>query len=289
MIPNEWMPAVPMVRIHWHWTAGNLVPSDGDRRAYHFLIDGSGAVVRGVPSIAANSGALKAGYAAHTRAANTGAIGVAVCGMAGAVESPFNAGRAPINAEQIETLIAVSRVLGQRYRIPVSRRTMLSHAEVQPTLGIAQSGKWDFTRLPSLPDLRGAHAIGDYLRARIGETVPMTEPAPPLPPQPAAPLPVPAGAKGVVNAPSTLNVRREPNVNSERIGGLPNGTRIEIIGAQAPWLQMRSPAGHVGWVHGTYVDIVDGPPATEPTTPSPLRAAAQRLRDLADELEASIA
>lgn len=288
MIPHDWMPAVPMSRIHWHWSAGNHVPNETDRRAYHLLIDGSGAVVRGIPSIVANSGSLKAGYAAHTRAANTDAIGVALCGMAGAVESPFNPGRAPINIEQIETLIALSRVLGERYRIPVTRRTMLSHAEVQPTLGIRQNFKWDFTRLPCLPELRGAHAIGDWIRARIGETVAMSTPAPP--PQPAAePLPLPAGATGVVSAPTNLNVRREPNVNSDRIGSLPNGTRIEIIGSQASWLQMRSPAGFVGWVHGTYVEIVDGPPATEPTQPSPLRAAAQRLRDFADELEASIA
>src|SRR5690606_24142627 len=51
---------------------------------------------------------------------------------------------------------------------PVTRKTMLSHAEVQGTLGIAQRQKWDFTRLPFNDSLRGAHAIGDWMRSRIG-------------------------------------------------------------------------------------------------------------------------
>ena len=46
--------------------------------------------------------------------------------------------------------------LALHYKIPVTPQTILTHAEVQPTLGIKQRGKWDVTRIPYRSDLVGA-------------------------------------------------------------------------------------------------------------------------------------
>jgi hypothetical protein len=139
MVPAGWMPAAKMARVIVHWTAGTYTPSSLDRGHYHVLVNGDGMLVRGTPSIVVN-GLPKArpGYAAHTRNCNTGSIGIAICAMAGAVESPFDAGRYPVRLEQWSALIEACADLCARYGIPVSPQTVLSHAEVQETLAIKQ-------------------------------------------------------------------------------------------------------------------------------------------------------
>src|SRR5690606_21014224 len=94
-IPAAWLPLVPMKRIIMHWTAGAYQPNDTDKAAYHFLIDGTAALHSGV-NVALNSGSLKSGYAAHTLNCNTDSIGVSLCCMAGASETPFDAGKYPM-------------------------------------------------------------------------------------------------------------------------------------------------------------------------------------------------
>lgn len=167
LIPASWLPWAGMQRIVFHWTAGNNTASADDKKHYHLLIEGDGKLVRGVPSIDLNDAPLKKGYAAHTLNLNSDSIGVSLCGMAGAVESPFNAGRAPITQKQWDVLADVLAQLCRRYSIPVTRKTVLSHAEVQPTLGVTQRGKWDIARLPFDPSIKGAVAIGDKLRAAV--------------------------------------------------------------------------------------------------------------------------
>jgi hypothetical protein len=168
IVPAGWMPSARMARVIVHWTAGTYNPTQFDRAHYHILVDGEGKLVRGTPSIALNSPPkAQAGYAAHTRNCNTGSIGIAICAMGGAVESPFDAGRYPITAGQWGALAAAIADLCARYRIPVTPQTVLSHAEVQDTLGIKQSGKWDIARLPFVPDLVGPRAVGDKLRADV--------------------------------------------------------------------------------------------------------------------------
>lgn len=121
--------------------------------------------MRGTPSIAADGIGGTGPRASHTLNCNTGSIGVSLCCMAGAIESPFNAGSAPMTAEQWSALPRVLADLCRRYGIAVSPRTVLSHAEVQGTLGIAQRGKWDITRLSFDPSVKGAKACGDAFRA----------------------------------------------------------------------------------------------------------------------------
>lgn len=167
-VPVDWMPAAQMKRIIVHWTAGAHRASGLDRGRYHLLIEGDGKLVRGAASIELNDGCgAKTGYAAHTLNCNTGSIGVALCCMAGATESPFTAGAAPMTPKQWDALPAVLADLCRRYSVPVTPQTVLSHAEVQGTLGIMQRGKWDISRLAFDQTVRGAQACGDLLRAGV--------------------------------------------------------------------------------------------------------------------------
>jgi hypothetical protein len=171
VIPAAWMPPAQMIGIVVHWTAGQHRASTNDRSHYHFLIEADGTVIRGLPSIDLNGlPKVKPGYAAHTRNCNTGWIGVSLCCMGEKVkgevrESPFNPGPWPMTREQWDKLPHVLAALSRRYGIAVTPRTILSHAEVQPTLGIAQRGKWDITRLAFDPSIVGARACGDAFRA----------------------------------------------------------------------------------------------------------------------------
>lgn len=166
VVPLSWMPAAQMSRIIVHWTAGSHRASGLDRSHYHLLIEGDGKLVRGIPPISLNDAhGCKPGYAAHTLNCNTGSIGVSLCCMAGAVESPFNAGPAPMTRVQWDALPGVLADLCRRYGIPITPKTVLSHAEVQPVLNIQQRGKWDISRLAFDHCLVGATACGDAMRA----------------------------------------------------------------------------------------------------------------------------
>jgi N-acetyl-anhydromuramyl-L-alanine amidase AmpD len=164
-VPIAWMPAARMDRIIVHWTAGAHKASKLDREHYHILIEADGKLVRGIPSILLNEAPAKKGYAAHTLNCNTGSIGVSLCCMAGALESPFKAGSAPMTRVQWESLPKVLAALCVRYGVPVTPKTVLSHAEVQTNLGIKQRGKWDIARLAFDPTVVGAKACGDIFRA----------------------------------------------------------------------------------------------------------------------------
>lgn len=277
-----WLPAVPMKRVIVHWTAGAHTAGATDRKAYHILIEGDGKVVRGTPSIALNSGSIKPGYAAHALNANTDSIGVSLCCMAGAVESPFDAGRFPMTARQFEVLVEVVADLCRAYSIPVTTRTVLSHAEVQGTLGITQRGKWDYTRLAFERAVMGGPTIGARLRDMVSAAMGQGAPAP-------APLPPPAGGVGIVTA-SSLNLRRSPSTTAESRGTIPRGTPIELLepSEAGDWLLIRTPFGIEGWVAGQHVEIMDGPEPEAPTMPHPARVTIAGIRAQLEILEAQI-
>ena len=170
-ISSSWMPPAKMQRIIVHWTAGGHKASELDRAHYHILIQGDGSLVRGIPTIDLNQAPAKKGYAAHTLNCNTGSIGVSLCCMAGAVESPFNAGSAPMTKAQWDKLPIVLATLCERYSITPGPKTVLSHAEVQSTLGIKQRGKWDIARLAFDKTVIGAKACGDIFRKRTAELI----------------------------------------------------------------------------------------------------------------------
>ncbi len=167
LLPADWMPDAKMQRVIVHWTAGTHTASEIDRGHYHVLIEGSGNPVRGKASIKLNEAPAKAGYAAHTLNCNSASIGVSMCCMGGAIESPFSAGKYPMTRDQWDAMTSAVADLCRRYSIPVTDKTVLSHAEVQNNLGIQQRGKWDFTRLAFEPSVVGAKACGDKMRAEV--------------------------------------------------------------------------------------------------------------------------
>ena len=89
--------------------------------------------------------------------------------MAGAVESPFDPGKFPMTETQWARAMEVIAQLAAFYKIPVTNKTILPHAEVQPNLGIQQNGKWDFKRLAFDPSVVGAKACGDKMRRDVLE------------------------------------------------------------------------------------------------------------------------
>ncbi len=181
-----------MKRIIWHWSAGTHTPSNLDKEHYHFIIAGDGAVHPGKWPVEANTKPVKGKYAAHTLGCNTGSIGIAVAAMAGAVEQPFDAGKYPITPVQVGALVALSRKLGAQYGIPVTPQTMLSHAEVQPTLGIKQRGKWDIAWIPGMDAPGDPVVVGGKLRAMISDTAKPAPKKPATAPQAVTPPPAPA-------------------------------------------------------------------------------------------------
>ncbi len=154
-------------RIHWHWTAGAYGIISLEKRAYNYLIDENGDIHDGLFRAEAQANYRVGHAASHTLNANTGAIGVSIDAMAGAKENPFDWGKAPITEQQIDQLVDLSAELGLLYDIPPMPTAMLSHAEVQETLGIRQKWKWDIKILPGMERPQNAIVIGNILRERV--------------------------------------------------------------------------------------------------------------------------
>lgn len=160
VLPEAWLPRPRRVhRVILHWTAGAYTPSTLDRAHYHFLIDGEGRPHRGIrgPGL----------YLPHTRNLNTGSVGLSICAMAGAVESPFDAGRFPLRQVQWERAIQAAADLIARYDLALTERTFLCHSEVQDVYGVRQRGKWDIDILAFAPNLR-PDEVHDQMRAKCG-------------------------------------------------------------------------------------------------------------------------
>jgi hypothetical protein len=171
LIPQAWLPNVKMKGIVFHWSAGAHIASGLDKAHYHIIIEGSGNLVLG-RSIADNLPPLvSGGYAAHTRGHNSSIIGVSLACMAGAKESPFSAGSAPMTKTQWNRLPIVLADLCRFYGIKPTREAVLSHAEVQKTLGIKQNGKWDITWAPGFSKPGSAIEIGDQVRAAVAKLI----------------------------------------------------------------------------------------------------------------------
>lgn len=158
-----------MKRIVMHWTGGTNTPGNIDKKHYHFIIAWDGSVHDGDLKPEANLNVGDGLYAAHTRRLNTGSIGVALAGMHDAKEIPFDAGQYPINGVQVEAFVDLVADLCETYGIAVTRKTVLTHAEVQTTLGVKQRAKWDITWLPDMTRPADAIAVGDRLREMVSE------------------------------------------------------------------------------------------------------------------------
>lgn len=168
LVPLDMMPACRVSRLIVHWTAGAGFPSPEDKEAYHILLDRVGHVHRGEHSISDNVNTADGDYAAHTRGLNTGSIGLALCGMAGANQEPFAPGRYPLTAVQWNAALLAAADLCERYRLLPVRDQLLMHCEVERFLGVKQSSKWDVSIRSWQPPARWATTTpGEELRARV--------------------------------------------------------------------------------------------------------------------------
>ena len=154
-------------RIILHWTAGANGLTELERRHYHLIIDRKGLTHEGALKPEANANCRDGRYAAHTRALNTGSIGVALDAMAGARQSPFYPGKYPIKQVQVHALAETVADLCETYQIPVSPYSVLTHAEVEPKLGVKQRSKWDITWLPDMTAPGEPIEVGNRLRSVI--------------------------------------------------------------------------------------------------------------------------
>jgi len=106
-----------MKRVIAHWTAGAGRASAEDKAHYHRLVEYDGTVVAGAEAVEDNIVTSDGDYAAHTLRLNTGSIGVAMCGMRGAVEHPFDAGPSPLNEAQFNAFCKLVADLCVEYGI----------------------------------------------------------------------------------------------------------------------------------------------------------------------------
>lgn len=161
-----------MTRIIGHHTGSAGIPTADDLAAYHRVIDATGVVHSGRHPISANAPGKRLApgtYAAHTAMLNTGSIGLAMAAMFGAKWSdPKGSTDHFPTADQAAAFVREAARLCRVYGIVPTRRTVLTHAEVQITLGVQQSNKWDYDYDP-FGELtsRDPIVIGDALRARI--------------------------------------------------------------------------------------------------------------------------
>jgi hypothetical protein len=151
-----------------HWTAGAYSPSPEDLEYYHFVIDRTGKPHRGDHSIADNVSTADDDYAAHTRGLNTGSIGLALCGMAGANQHPFAPGKFPLTVAQWNNALLAAADLCRRYKIPPDEQHLLMHCEVERFLGKEQRAKWDVSVRTWVGPAEFAHLTpGEEMRLRV--------------------------------------------------------------------------------------------------------------------------
>lgn len=155
-----------MKRIIIHWTAGTYQPNEKEFQSYHYLINGDGLTIEGKHSPEDNLNCNDGNYAAHTGGGNTGSIGVAMCGMAGFVNSK-RVGKYPLKKEQVEACFAKVAELCKKYNIPITKSTVMTHYEFgQMNPKTSSSGKIDIIYLPPYP-AETAGTVGNFIRNKI--------------------------------------------------------------------------------------------------------------------------
>ncbi len=155
-----------MKRIIIHWSAGGYYPTDYEKEHYHFLIDKDGVVHSGKFKPQDNEICRVGRYAAHTGGGNTGSIGVALCGMAG-FKNKNSTGNFPILKKQFESTMAFCAELCQKYNIPITPQTVMTHYEFglnNPKT--TSAGKIDIIYLPPYPWVV-KDEIGSFIRTKI--------------------------------------------------------------------------------------------------------------------------
>ena len=140
--------------------------SNEDKVHYHLIVERDGRLVLGYKTIADNDSTSDGNYAAHTRMFNTKSIGVALAGMDGSVERPFNPGPTPITHSQYEIGCRAIAELCHHYHIDVTERNVLNHGEVETKTNVPQRGKWDVMVFPWAPAMSWEQ-VGEKFRSRV--------------------------------------------------------------------------------------------------------------------------
>ncbi len=191
-------------RVIAHWAVTKYKATDLAKEHYHFIVEGDGKVVAGKFAPEANIKPKSGAYAAHTLNCNTGSIGISCAAMADA-KSVKEPGPYPITEVQFDAMCRKIAELCRKYDIPVTLKTVLSHAEVEANLGIKQRGKWDIAVLP-FAKLSTAKSCGDLMRRKVSDFMTAKKAEQPFPalgllsPTPGSAMAMSLGDKGPVVA-----------------------------------------------------------------------------------------
>lgn len=165
-----WLPKVPrgaLKRITVHWTGGATYPSAEDLASYNLLCDRVGHFHLGDHPITDQISTADDDYAAHTLRFNTGNIGFAYCGMAGANEKPFAPGPFPIQKAQWNSGLVGLADLCRWFDFPPDEEHLGMHCEVERIHGVSQRSKWDISVLCFDRGKYASMTPGDEMRARV--------------------------------------------------------------------------------------------------------------------------
>lgn len=141
-----------MYKIIIHHTAGTYTANICDKEHYHYIIEGTGQIVKGNYSIHDNDNCKDGKYAAHTYLGNTKSIGIALaCNHKFNLSNPKNSTMYPITILQYRSLIKLCQRLKREYNVQLSN--IYTHYEFDKSKNIKQ-GKIDITYLPHRPDIK---------------------------------------------------------------------------------------------------------------------------------------
>lgn len=153
-------------KIVLHWSGGVYVPNSTEFQHYHFLFNGNGDLILGLHKPEDNINCNDGNYAAHCGGGNSGAVGIALCGMLG-YKSPQNVGKYPLKQVQFENAFKLTAELCKKYGLTVNPATVFTHYEfgrLNPSTSSA--GKIDISFIPYLPKL-SPNEIGNYIRNKV--------------------------------------------------------------------------------------------------------------------------
>jgi hypothetical protein len=155
-------------KIVLHWTAGTYIPNSIEKKDYHYMVTGDCDIIRGNFTPEDNIDCKDDRYARHCGGGNTGAIGVAICAMAG-YKNSLNVGWYPVKAEQIETFFELAANLCLTHKIPVTPQSVMTHYEFGKAHPMTPSGgKIDINHIPtSLYKNVNNDKVGDLIRSKI--------------------------------------------------------------------------------------------------------------------------
>ncbi|MCM1296023.1 MAG: N-acetylmuramoyl-L-alanine amidase [Muribaculaceae bacterium] len=152
-----------MKKIIIHWTAGANQPNNTDYQHYHYLINSDGLVTKGKYNPEDNENCNDGKYAQHCGGGNTGAIGIALCGMAG-FNGLASSTKYPLTAVQVERAFKLIAELSKQYNIAINSQTVMTHYEFGlKNPKTTSAGKIDITYLSCYPRY-SKNEIGDLFR-----------------------------------------------------------------------------------------------------------------------------